>query len=76
MKHVIEVFDRHSEELLLSVEIPKSRHEELAKLMDWQTPEDEFDGYDLSPEQVQTLETWTGKILGDANHIVQLVCVD
>ncbi|MHC8402863.1 DUF7683 domain-containing protein [Pseudomonas sp. MDT1-17] len=56
MKHVIEVFDRHSEELLLSVEIPNSRHKELAKLMDWHTPEDEFDGYDLSLEQVRTLE--------------------
>lgn len=76
MKHVIEVFDKHSEELLLSVEIPKSRHEELAKLMDWQTPEDEFDGYDLSLEQVRTLEDWTGRTLRDENHIVQLVCIE
>jgi len=76
MKHVIEVFDRHSEELLLSVEVPNSRHKELAKLMDWHTPEDEFDGYDLSLEQVRTLEDWTGRTLRDENHIVQLVCIE
>ncbi|WP_339526986.1 DUF7683 domain-containing protein [Pseudomonas sp. EL_65y_Pfl2_R96] len=76
MKHVIEVFDKQTEELLLSVEIPRNRHDKLAKLMDWQTVEDEFDGYDLSPEQVQTLEAWTGKSLKDANHIVQLVCIE
>ena len=70
MKHVIEVFDRHSEELLLSVEIPNSRQKELAKLMDWHTPEDEFDSYDLSLEQVRTLEDWTGRTLRDENHIV------
>ncbi|VVQ04066.1 DUF7683 domain-containing protein [Pseudomonas silesiensis] len=76
MKHVIEVFDRHSEERLLSVEIPNSRHKELAKLMAWHTPEDEFDGYDLSLEQVRTLEGWTGRTLRDENHIVQLVCIE
>ncbi|MCK1792972.1 DUF7683 domain-containing protein [Pseudomonas violetae] len=76
MKHVIEVFNRQTEELLLSVEVPNTHHEDLVKLMDWQTPEDEFDGYDLSPEQVRTLEVWTDKILGDPNHTVQLVCVD
>ncbi|RON10730.1 hypothetical protein BK659_04250 [Pseudomonas brassicacearum] len=76
MKHVIEVFDKQTEELLLSVEVPNSRQEELTKLMGWQNPEDEFDGYDLSPEQVETLEGWTGKILRGMDHIVQLVCIE
>jgi hypothetical protein len=76
MKHVIEVFDRQTEELLLSVEIPGSRHEELKKLMNWQQPEDEFDGYDLSPEQVKILEDWTEKSLMGEGHIVQLICTE
>jgi hypothetical protein len=76
MKHVIEVFDRQTEELLLSVEISESRHESLRKLMNWQQPEDEFDGYDLSPEQVKVLEDWTGKLLMGKNNIVQLVCIE
>lgn len=76
MKHVIEVFDRLTEHLLLSVELPDSRKEALRTLMNWQKPGDEFDGYDLSPEQVRVLEDWTEKSLMGANHIVQLVCIE
>jgi hypothetical protein len=76
MKHVIEVFDKRTEELLQSVEVPSDRREDLAKLMNWLQPEDEFDGYDLSPEQIDALEQWTGKALNDENHIVQLVCIE
>ncbi|SEM36092.1 hypothetical protein SAMN04487857_101346 [Pseudomonas sp. ok272] len=76
MKHVIEVFDKNTEELLLSVEIPGSRSEALKKLMNWQYPGDEYDGYDLSSEQVKILEDWTGRNLDDANHLVQLVCTE
>lgn len=75
MKHVVEVFDGQTEDLLLSVEVPSDRHSELKSLMNWQLPEDEFDGYDLSPEQVKVLEEWTGTTLTNTNHIVQLVCV-
>ncbi len=76
MKHVIEIFDRQTEDILLSVEVPESRHEALKTLMDWQQPSDEFDGYDLSPEQIRVLEDWTGRSLMGANHIVQLVCTE
>lgn len=76
MKHVIEVFDRQTEDLLISVEVPESRNEALKTLMNWKQLDDEFDGYDLSPEQVRVLEGWTGKSLTGANHIVQLVCIE
>ncbi|RON55035.1 DUF7683 domain-containing protein [Pseudomonas frederiksbergensis] len=76
MKHTVEVFDRQTEDLLLSVEVPDGRHEALKVLMDWQHPEDEFDGYNLSSEQIRVLEDWTGKSLTCANHIVQLVCTE
>ncbi|HEF4762516.1 TPA: hypothetical protein SAN82_004990 [Pseudomonas putida] len=76
MRYVIEVFERKTEELIFSVEIPSDRKEELKTLMNWQHPEDEFDGYDLSPEQVRTLESWTNRDLNDVAHIVQLVCLE
>lgn len=76
MKHVIEVFDRQTEDLLISVEVPESRYEALKTLMNWKQPDDEFDGYDLSPVQVRVLEDWTGRTLTGANHIVQLVCTE
>lgn len=76
MRHVVEVFERQTEELLESVEIPSNRSEELRNLMNWRQPEDGYDCYDLSPEQVKTLERWTGKSLTDGDHIVQLVCLE
>ncbi|AHZ69261.1 hypothetical protein OU5_2182 [Pseudomonas mandelii JR-1] len=45
-------------------------------LMNWQQPDDEFDGHDLSAEQIKVLEDWTGKSLMGANNIVQLVCTE
>lgn len=76
MKHVIEVFDRTTEDLLLTVEIAAHHKEALKALMNWQEPEDEFDGSDLDEEQIKVLEDWTGEKLFDANHIVQLVCIE
>jgi hypothetical protein len=76
MKHVVEVFDRKTESLLRTVEIEARHKEALKELMNWQKPEDEFDGNDLTEEQIITLEKWTGQKLLNVNHIVQLVCVE
>jgi len=76
MKHVVEVFDRKTESLLRTVEIEARHKEALKELMNWQKPEDEFDGNDLTEEQITTLEKWTGQKLLNVNHIVQLVCVE
>ncbi|MCR8932680.1 MULTISPECIES: DUF7683 domain-containing protein [unclassified Pseudomonas] len=76
MKHVVEVFDRKTESLLRTVEIEARHKKALKELMNWQKPEDEFDGNDLTEEQITTLEKWTGQKLLNVNHIVQLVCVE
>ncbi|MHC8310670.1 DUF7683 domain-containing protein [Pseudomonas sp. GT1P32] len=76
MRHVLEIFEKQTEELLQSVEIPANRSEELRQLMNWLKPEEGFDCYDLSPEQVETLQNWTGTNLDNRNHIVQLVCLE
>jgi len=76
MKHVIEIFDATSEELLQSVEIPQSCSEQLAELMGWTQPEDPYDGYDLLPDQVETLEKWTRCTLNGDNRIIQIVCIE
>ena len=48
MKHVVEVFDRQSEELQESIEIPSAREAELADLMGWKSHEDAIYVYDLN----------------------------
>jgi hypothetical protein len=76
MKHVIEVFDAATEELLQSVEIPQSYSAELSDLMGWTQPEDPYDGYDLLPEHVEILEKWTHTQLNGDNRIIQIVCLE
>ncbi|MBA5982382.1 MULTISPECIES: DUF7683 domain-containing protein [Pseudomonas] len=76
MKHIVEVFDQKTEVLLLSVDIAEHHEDALKVLMNWKQPEDEFDGYDLSEEQINILEDWTGKQLSGVNRIVQLVCIE
>ncbi|WP_434624556.1 DUF7683 domain-containing protein [Pseudomonas sp. Z1-29] len=76
MRHVIEVFDAGTEELLQSVEIPKSYSTQLSELMGWTQPEDPYDGYDLSSEQVEVLERWTSTALNGDNVIIQIVCLE
>jgi hypothetical protein len=72
---VIEVFDKETEALLETVEIPPERKSELADLMGWKTPEDEIYGYDLTSAQLRALEVWTKTQLSDVHHIVQLACI-
>ncbi|MDR9754851.1 hypothetical protein RG836_25735 [Pseudomonas sp. SZMC_28357] len=75
MKHVIEVFDRQTEQLLMDVDVPADLYDDLKRLMNWHGPEDEFDVENLSPAQIQVLENWTGKSLTGETCIVQLVCL-
>ncbi|MDD1977878.1 MULTISPECIES: hypothetical protein [Pseudomonas] len=75
MKHVIEVFDSKTEELLKTVEIPSTRLAELVELMGWEDPEDEIYVYDLSPEQLSTIAEWTHTQFSETNNIIQLVCI-
>lgn len=76
MIHVVEVFDQKTEDLLFSVKIAACHTEALKVLMNWQHPEDEFDGYDLSEDQIKILEEWTGEKLLGASRIIQLVCTE
>jgi hypothetical protein len=76
VRHIVEVFDQKTEVLLLSVDIAEHHEDALKVLMNWKQPEDEFDGYDLSEEQINILEDWTGKQLSGVNRIVQLVCIE
>jgi hypothetical protein len=75
MKHVIEIFDKETEELLKTVEVPPERKSELADLMGWKAPEDEIYGYDLTSAQLRVLEVWTKTQFSEAQYIIQLACI-
>ena len=75
MKHVIQIFDAHTEKLLEFIEIPDCRKKELSKLMGWQDPEDEIYCYYLSAQQLITLENWTNRHLVSENFTVVIAGV-
>ena len=74
MQHEILAFDKKTEELAFSIEIPADQYEELSQLMSWSKPEDAIYEYDLSPEQVGLLESMIGKTFNSPHYIFQLSC--
>lgn len=74
MQHEILAFDKKTEELAFRIEIPADQFDKLAKLMAWSEPEDAIYEYDLSAEQIGSLETMTGKTFSSPDYIFQLSC--
>jgi len=50
--------------------------DQLAVLMDWTKPEDFCFVYDLSPQQIKTIEEWTHTTIHGNNRIIQIVCIE
>ena len=74
MQHEVLAFDKKTEQLVFSIEIPADRFATLAELMDWREPEDAIYEYELSPEQVSGLESMIGKTFNSPEFIFQLSC--
>lgn len=74
MQHEILAFDKQTEELAFSIEVPVDQFDELANLMAWSDPEDAIYVYDLSAEQLNHLESMTGKTFSSPDYIFQLSC--
>lgn len=74
MQHEILAFDKKTEQLAFSIEIPADLFEALAALMAWREPEDAIYEYDLSSEQVSRLESMTGRTFNSLDFIFQLSC--
>ncbi|MCX4064491.1 hypothetical protein OR626_09700 [Pseudomonas sp. S1Bt30] len=74
MQHEILAFDKKTEGVAFSIEIPADQYDKLSGLMSWSEPEDAIYEYDLSPEQVGLLERMTGKTFNSPDYIFQLSC--
>jgi len=74
MQHEILAFDKKTEGVAFSIEIPADQYDKLSDLMSWSEPEDAIYEYDLSPEQVGLLERMTGKTFNSPDYIFQLSC--
>ncbi|MHC8364599.1 DUF7683 domain-containing protein [Pseudomonas sp. ZT5P21] len=74
MQHEILAFDKKTEQLVFSIEIPADQFATLAELMAWREPEDAIYEYEISPEQVSCLEGMIGKTFNSPEFIFQLSC--
>lgn len=74
MLHEILAFDKQTEQLVFSIEIPSGQLSQLAELMGWEEPKDAIYEYDLSPEQVSRFESMTGRTFSSSDYIFQLSC--
>lgn len=74
MLHEILAFDKETEELAFSIEIPADQFDQLAEVMAWSEPKDAIYEYDLTPDQIRRLESMTGKAFNSPDYIFQLSC--
>ena len=74
MQHEILAFDKKTEQLAFSIEIPANKLLALSELMAWREPEDAIYEYELSPEQVGGVESMIGETFNSPEYIFQLSC--
>ncbi|MDI2593203.1 hypothetical protein NYP20_01325 [Pseudomonas sp. N3-W] len=74
MKHSVRAFYKTSERLAFRVDIPAEDFEQLKALMAWTEPDDPVYEYELSNEQIGSLEALTGKKFGSPDYLFFLSC--
>ena len=74
MKFIVEAFDKEKEFLDFEVVLPNDCEAQLAKIMNWSSPQRGDEGYNLSSTQLSSIEALIGKRLNDDKYIFQLTC--
>ena len=74
MKFIVEAFDKENEFLDFEVALPDGCEAQLAKIMNWSSPQLGDEGYNLSSSQLSSIEALAGKRFNDDKHIFQLTC--
>jgi hypothetical protein len=74
MKHSVRAFYKTTERLAFRVDIPSEHFEQLKELMEWKEPDDPIYEYELSHEQIGSLEVLTGKKFDSPDYLFFLSC--
>ncbi|KMM96047.1 DUF7683 domain-containing protein [Pseudomonas lundensis] len=74
MKFIVEAFDKEKEFLDFEVVLPNDCEAQLAKIMNWSSPQRGDEGYNLSSTQLSSIEALAGKCFSDDKHLFQLPC--
>lgn len=74
MKHAVRAFYKTTERLAFRIDIPAEHFEQLKALMKWVEPDDPIYEYELSHEQISSLELLTGKKFESSDYLFFLSC--
>ncbi|MGF6285116.1 DUF7683 domain-containing protein [Pseudomonas silensiensis] len=74
MIYVIEAFDKKTELLAFEEELPNGYEKELKAIMGWTTDQQGWEGYNLTTEQLDSLEEILGKKIYNPSFLFQLTC--
>ena len=74
MIYVVEAFDKESESLAFEIELPEGCETQLAKIMNWTSPQRGDEGYNLTDTQLSSIEVLAGKHFKNDKYIFQLTC--
>ena len=74
MKFIVEAFNKVNEFLDFEVALPDGCEAQLAKIMNWSSPQRGDEGYNLSSTQLSSIEALIGKRFNDDKYIFQLTC--
>lgn len=72
--YVIEGFDKETEQLAFEEELPSGYVKHLKEIMGWTSPQQGWEGYNLTRVQLSALEEILGKDIYDSAYIFQLSC--
>ncbi|MEB0205729.1 hypothetical protein [Pseudomonas sp. CCC3.1] len=74
MIYVVEAFDKESESLAFEIELLEGCETQLAKIMNWTSPQRGDEGYNLTDTQLSSIEVLAGKHFKNDKYIFQLTC--
>lgn len=74
MIYVVEAFDKESEFLAFEIELLEGCETQLAKIMNWTSPQRGDEGYNLTDTQLSSIEVLAGKHFKNDKYIFQLTC--
>lgn len=74
MIYVVEAFDKENESLAFEIELPEGCETQLAKIINWTSPQRGDEGYNLTDTQLSSIEVLAGKRFKNDKYIFQLTC--
>jgi hypothetical protein len=74
LRFLVEAFDKKTDFQAFVVELPAGCDEQIKTIMGWTKEQHGWEGYDLSPQQIQAIEKIIGRSIVNQDFYFQLTC--